>query len=43
VKPYYIDYMTLFLLRKPRNLEARRINCAAKEAKAIDKKFSKLF
>jgi len=33
-KLYYNDFMRLFLLQKPRNLEARRINCTAKEAKA---------
>jgi len=30
----------LSLLRKPRNLEAQRINCTAKEAKVTGKQFS---
>jgi len=33
-KLYYNDFMRLFLLRQPRNLEAQRISCTAKEAKA---------
>jgi len=40
-KLYYIDFIRLFLLRKPRNLEALRINCTEKEAKATGKQFSK--
>jgi len=34
-KVYYSDFKKLFLPRKPRNLDVRRINCTAKEAKAI--------
>jgi len=30
----YNDFKKLFLLKRPRNLEARRINHTAKEAKA---------
>jgi len=30
-KLYYNDFMRLFVLRKTRNLEARRINCTAKK------------
>jgi len=32
-KLYYNDLMRLFLLRKPRNLDAQRVNSTAKEAK----------
>jgi len=37
----YTDFKELFLLRRPRNLEARRINCTAKEAKATGTRFLK--
>jgi len=37
----YNDFKKLFLLQKPRNLEAQRINCTAKEAMAIGTRFLK--
>jgi len=37
----YNNFKKLFLLRRPRNLEARRINCTAKEAKATGTQFLK--
>jgi len=40
-KLYYNDFMRLFLLRKPRNLAAQRINCNVKEALPTGKQFSK--
>jgi len=35
------DFMRLLQLRKPRNPEAQRINCAVKEANATGTQFSK--
>jgi len=35
----YNDFKKLFLLQRARNLEARRINCIAKEAKATGMRF----
>ena len=37
----YNDFKKLFLLQGPRNLEARRINRTAKEAKATGTRFLK--
>jgi len=43
-KLYYNDFMRFrILLRKPKNLEAQRINCTVKEAKATSKQFSSDF
>jgi len=40
VKLYYVNFMRLFLLRKPRNLEAQRINSNPREVTRQVNKFS---